>query len=70
MPLHWRAWQDGDAALRLHFPEDRFYALGGVPSRDIFKMLSEEQGRPLDPLAASKEKEAAYMPLLPQVRAD
>jgi len=68
MPLHWRAWQEVTRRYQLHFPEDRFYALGGVPSRDILKMLSEEQGRPLDPIAASKEKEAAYLPFLEEVR--
>jgi beta-phosphoglucomutase family hydrolase len=69
MPLHWRAWQEIAGRYGLNFPEARFYELGGVPSRDILKMLSEEQQRPLDPLAASKEKEAAYMPHLPEIRA-
>ena len=67
MPLHWRAWQEVTKRYQLHFPEDRFYALGGVPSRDIFKLLSQEQGRELDPIAASKEKEALYLPLMSQV---
>jgi HAD superfamily hydrolase (TIGR01509 family) len=68
MPLHWRAWQQVTQRYGLFFPEARFYELGGVPSRDILKMLSEEQGRPLDPVAASKEKESFYMPFLPQVQ--
>jgi beta-phosphoglucomutase-like phosphatase (HAD superfamily) len=68
MPLHWRAWQVVTQRYKLHFPEDRFYQLGGVPSRDILKMLSEEQGRELDPILASKEKEAAYLPYLAQVQ--
>jgi beta-phosphoglucomutase family hydrolase len=67
MPLHWRAWQTVAQRYRLHFPQDRFYALGGVPSRDIFKMLSQEQGIPLDHLAAAKEKESEYLPLIDQV---
>jgi beta-phosphoglucomutase-like phosphatase (HAD superfamily) len=67
MPLHWRAWQEVTKRYNLYFPEDRFYALGGVPSRDIFKLLSQEQGRQLDPIAASKEKEAIYLPLMRQV---
>jgi beta-phosphoglucomutase-like phosphatase (HAD superfamily) len=49
------------------FPEDRFYALGGMPSRDIAKMLSREQGVELDCLAIAKEKEAGYLPLIAQV---
>ena len=68
MPLHWRAWQVVAHRYQLDFPEERFYALGGVPSRDILKMLSDEQGRELDPLAAAKEKEAEYIPFLSQVR--
>jgi beta-phosphoglucomutase family hydrolase len=67
MPLHWRAWQGVARRYGLEFTEERFYALGGVPSRDILKLLSAEQNRPLDPLAASKEKEAAYMPFVPEV---
>jgi beta-phosphoglucomutase-like phosphatase (HAD superfamily) len=57
MPLHWRAWQVIAARHRLHLPEDRFYALGGVPSREIVKMLSAEQGLGLDHLAVAREKE-------------
>ncbi|HUD49152.1 MAG TPA: HAD-IA family hydrolase [Candidatus Baltobacteraceae bacterium] len=68
MPLHWRAWQVVARRYQLVFPEERFYSLGGVPSRDILKMLSEEQGRALDPLAASIEKEAEYIPFISQIR--
>jgi beta-phosphoglucomutase-like phosphatase (HAD superfamily) len=67
MPLHWRAWQ---VIARRHgflFPEDRFYSLGGVPSRDILKVLSAEQDLPLDPRAVAREKEAEYLPLIAQI---
>jgi beta-phosphoglucomutase family hydrolase len=67
MPLHWHAWQAIAAKYQLHFPEDRFYALGGVPSRDIFKMLAAEQGVTLDPVRASHEKENAYLLFLDRV---
>ena len=67
MPLHWKAWDKVARQYGLHFPEERFYALGGVPSRDIFKMLGEEQGIILDPIQASHDKECAYLPLLPEV---
>ena len=69
MPLHWKAWQTVTAKHGLHFPEDRFYSLGGVPSRDIFKMLCAEQGKDLDCLALSLEKENVYLPFLPEVKA-
>src|SRR3954447_25730595 len=67
MPLHWRAWQAILLRHRLHLPEDRFYALGGVPSRDILKMLAQEQGVELDHLAVAREKEAIYLPFVAQV---
>ncbi len=67
MPLHWRAWQVVLARHGLHLPEERFYSLGGVPSQDILKMLSAEQGIALDPLAVAREKEAEYVPLIAQV---
>ena len=67
MPLHWQAWQAVTRRYKLEFPIDRFYSLGGVPSRDIMKMLGEEQGIQLDHVAASREKEAAYLPLISQV---
>lgn len=67
MPLHWRAWQIITAKYKLHFPEDRFYSLGGVPSRDILKMLAKEQGVTLDHIAAAHEKENVYLPMMSEV---
>jgi beta-phosphoglucomutase-like phosphatase (HAD superfamily) len=67
MPLHWRAWQVISRRHGFSLPEDRFYSLGGVPSRDILKVLSAEQDVPLDPLAVAREKEAEYLPLIAQV---
>ena len=67
MPLHWRAW---DAIARRHglaFSEQRFYSLGGVPARDVLKMLRAEQGLPFDPFAVAREKEAEYLPLIAQI---
>ena len=67
MPLHWRAWQVIVAKYKLKFPMDRFYSLGGVPSRDILKMLAKEQGVTLDHIKAGHEKENEYLQFLPQV---
>jgi beta-phosphoglucomutase family hydrolase len=67
MPLHWRAWQVIAAKYKLHFSQDRFYALGGVPSRDILKMLAKEQGVTLNHIQAAHEKENAYLPLMAEV---
>jgi HAD superfamily hydrolase (TIGR01509 family) len=64
MPLHWRAWNCITEKHRLTFPEERFYAMGGVPSRDILKLLRDEQGVDIDPLAVAKEKEHEYLRIM------
>lgn len=67
MPLHWQAWRAVTARHGIQFTEERFYALGGVPSRHILAMLREEQGLKIDPLAVAREKEQAYLELLQHV---
>ena len=67
MPLHWRVWSALARKHNFDFPEDRFYAFGGVPTRDIVKILGEEQAIPLDYLAIAREKEAGYVPLIAQI---
>jgi beta-phosphoglucomutase family hydrolase len=67
MPLHWKAWQVISQRHNLFFPQDRFYALGGVPTRDIIKMLGEEQKLTIDHLAVAKEKEKLYLSTLEHV---
>jgi len=64
MPLHWRAWNVVLERHGIHFPEERFYAMGGVPSRDILKLLRDEQGIDIDPLAVAKEKEDEYLRIM------
>ena len=67
MPLHWHAWQMITQRHNLQFPEDRFYSLGGVPSRDILQMLAREQNVSLDHIEAAHEKENVYLPLMATV---
>ena len=67
MPLHWRAWNTITTRHGLHFPEERFYAMGGVPSRDILKLLREEQGLDIDPLTVAHEKEEVYLGIMHEV---
>src|ERR1039457_6769986 len=67
MPMHWRAWQMITQRHELHFPEDRFYSLGGVPSRDILKMLAEEQGSSLDHIAVAHEREDVDRPVMVRI---
>lgn len=67
MPLHWQAWQVVTKRYGVEFTEDRFYSLGGVPTRHILQMLAEEQGLSIDALSVAKEKEDTYLVMLPQV---
>jgi beta-phosphoglucomutase family hydrolase len=67
MPVHWHAWSMVTERHGLRFTEDRFYSLGGVPSRDILKLLAGEQGRSLDHIAVAHEKEETYLDLLTEV---
>jgi beta-phosphoglucomutase family hydrolase len=67
MPLHWEAWRAVTRRHGVQFTEERFYALGGVPSRHILAMLKEEQKLAIDPVAVAKEKEHAYLETLQHV---
>src|SRR6476469_7494727 len=67
MPLHWVAWQAVTGRHGIEFAEDRFYALGGVPSRDILKMLRLEQNLEFDPIHVSHEKEQEYLKIMTNV---
>ena len=67
MPLHWRAWDTVCKRHGIEFSEKRHYAMGGIPSRKILVMLKEEQGLDFDPIEVSREKEVAYLPLMPEV---
>ena len=68
MPLHWEAWRTVTERHGVLFTEERFYALGGVPSRHILEMLRTEQGLAIDPIAVSREKEMTYLKVLHLVR--
>jgi len=68
MPVHYRAWQTLAKRHGFVYSQERHYAQGGIPSRDILRMLRDEQGLSLDPLAVAKEKEEAYLVLLDDVR--
>lgn len=68
MPAHWEAWRAVTKRHGIHFTEERFYALGGVPTWQILEMLSREQGLTIDPKAVAHEKEQTYLDCLKEVR--
>ena len=67
MPLHYLAWEALSERHGFTFAKDRFYALGGVPSRDILRALKAEQGLALDPLVVAREKEVEYLKMLHRI---
>jgi len=67
MPIHWKVWRAITERHNLKLDEDRFYALGGIPSRDILRMLGAEQGVTVDHLAVAHEKEEEYLKYLSDV---
>lgn len=64
MPIHFKAWSSTTKLHGLVFPEDRFYALGGVSPFEVLRILSSEQGVKVDPKAVTREKESRYMELI------
>jgi len=68
MPAHYRAWVE---ILRPHgiaFPEDRFYAMGGMPTGKIVEKLFSEEGRIPDVAVMVQQKEAVFMEMLGEIR--
>ena len=69
MPAHYRAWLHVTGSHGLSFDEDRFYGLGGRPTRDILGALACEAGIELDLEHGVKQKEAAFLAQLDRVAA-
>ena len=67
MPLHYRAWRETLAPTGCPFPEDLFYAWGGITAHEGVVRLNEKYGCTLDPEALAQAKEEAYRRLIPQV---
>ncbi len=68
MPAHYRAWQ---TILRPHgiaFPEERFYAMGGMPTGKILEQLFSEAGRVPDVAVLTRQKEEAFLDRMGEIR--
>lgn len=69
MPAHYRAWLRVTELHGLSFDEDRFYSLGGRPTRDILATLAVEAAIEIDLDQAADLKEKAFIEQLPHVEA-
>src|SRR5271155_685497 len=69
MPLHYVAWKRALGEWGCEFPEETFYAWGGMPVTEIIRSLNEEHGlqMPVEQVAARKEEH--YYEFLPQLQA-
>ena len=61
MPVHYLAWHRTMTDVGIRFEEDRFYALGGMPSDRIIALLSREQNVNVDPVSTANRKEQAFL---------
>lgn len=68
MPLHWSAWCAICNETGLKFDKESFYALAGVPGREIIRELAIEQGITLDPLEVYARKRAFFLKGLQSVQ--
>ena len=68
MPAHYLAWLEVLKPTGLAFPEDKFYACGGMATLKIVEMLSNEQGIDVDGHAIAKAKYEAFFPYISNVK--
>jgi beta-phosphoglucomutase family hydrolase len=60
MPSHYEAWIEVLARYELVMSEDRFYELGGWPTRKVAELLAREAGRTVDIDQLAEEKESLF----------
>ncbi len=60
MPLHYEAWIETMTRYGIHFSEDRFYSMAGMPTDLIIRVLAQEQSVDVNEPLAAREKENAF----------
>jgi len=68
MPLHFRAWTEAVEEQGFAFPEEQFYAWGGVPLLRTVEMLNERFGYRMLPEETARRKEELYLAMLPGIQ--
>ena len=69
MPLHYIAWKNALGEYGCEFPEDVFYAWGGMPAAEIIATLAKQQGLNMPVEEVEHRKESLYYELLPKLEA-
>lgn len=67
MPAHLEAWLETLGTFGLTLDEDRFYAMGGWPTRTVAKVLFDEAGIAIDLNKVTLHKESLYLKRLTDV---
>lgn len=68
MPAHYKAWLALLGRFHIPFPEPRFYAMGGMPTASIIRVLAGEAGVEVtDVDAMVHEKEQTFLTFLDAV---
>jgi len=68
MPLHYVAWKRVMGECGCEFSEEQFYAMGGMPIREIVATLNAQQGLRMAVEEVSQRKERLYLEMLPQLK--
>jgi beta-phosphoglucomutase-like phosphatase (HAD superfamily) len=61
MPAHYLAWVAVLAPHGIPFAEARFYAMAGMPTREIVRVLAADAGKTVDVAAVVRAKEEAFL---------
>ena len=69
MPLHYVAWKKALAEWGCEFPEQTFYAWGGMPAAEIVATLAREQGLTMPAEEVAHRKEDLYYEILHELQA-
>ncbi len=69
MPLHYLAWKEALSEWSCEFPEELFYAWGGLPVAEIIAALNTQQQLTMPVEEVQRRKEELYFEILPQLKA-
>lgn len=69
MPLHYIAWKTILGQWGCEFPEEIFYAWGGMPVAEIIATLNRQHGLQMPVEEIAHRKESMFFELLPQLKA-
>jgi HAD superfamily hydrolase (TIGR01509 family) len=68
MPAHYQAWMEILRPFGVSFPEDRFYAMGGMPTGTIVEKLFGEAKVPANVSVLTRQKEEAFIRRMGEIR--